>query len=225
MDGMKKRGQIVVIAATNRPNVIDPALRRYGRFDKEIEIGIPDKDGRKEILVIHTRNMKLAECIDIDKVAEETHGFVGADLAQLCSEAALQCIRQQMDKIDLEAETISAEVLESMFVTQADLMFAQRNINPSSLRELTIEVPNVKWEDIGGLEETKQNIQEMVMYPTLHADKYHKYGLNPSRGVLFYGPPGCGKTMLAKAMASECSSNFISVKGRGLGFFCFCGGN
>ena len=213
MDGMKGRGQVVIIGATNRPNSIDAALRRFGRFDREIDIGVPDEIGRIEVLRIHTKNMKLDEDVDLTTCAKDTHGYVGADLAQLCTEAALQCIREKMDLIDIDDDTIDAAVLESMSVTQDHFKHALGGTNPSSLRETVVEVPNVKWEDIGGLEETKKNLQEMILYPIEHPDKFHKFGMNPSKGVLFYGPPGCGKTLLAKAVANECSANFISVKG------------
>lgn len=213
MDGMKSRGQVIVIAATNRPNSIDAALRRFGRFDKEIDIGVPDEIGRIEILTIHTKNMKLDQDVDLPTIAKETHGYVGADLAQLCSEAALQCIREKMDVIDLDDETIDAAVLESMAVTQDHFKHAQGSTNPSSLRETVVEVPNVTWDDIGGLEEVKRHLNEMILYPVEHPDKFQKFGMKPSKGVLFYGPPGCGKTLLAKAVANECSANFISVKG------------
>lgn len=213
MDGLKSRGQVVVIAATNRPNSLDPALRRFGRFDREIDIGVPDEVGRIEILRIHTRNMKIDEEVDLPSIARETHGYVGADLAQLCSEAALQCIREKMDIIDMDADTIDAAILESMAVTQEHFKHALGQTNPSSLRETVVEVPNVKWEDIGGLEEVKKNLQEMILYPIEHPDKFHKFGMTPSKGVLFYGPPGCGKTLLAKAVACECSANFVSIKG------------
>jgi transitional endoplasmic reticulum ATPase len=213
MDGLKSRGQVIVIGATNRPNSIDGALRRFGRFDRELDIGVPDETGRMEVLRIHTRNMKLDENVDLAKVAKDTHGFVGADLAQLCTEAGLQCIREKMDIIDIEDEKIDAAVLDSMAVTNEHFKHALGTTNPSSLRETVVEVPNVSWEDIGGLEEVKKSLQEMILYPLEHPDKYLKFGMNPSRGVLFYGPPGCGKTLLAKAIATECSANFISVKG------------
>merc|ERR1711988_300376 len=213
MDGLKQRGQTVVIGATNRPNTIDQALRRFGRFDRELDIGVPDDNGRLEILRIHTKNMKLGTDVRLEDVAANTHGFVGADLAQLCTEAALTCIREKMDLIDLEEETIDAEILDSMAVTQEHFTAAMGQCNPSSLRETVVEVPNVKWDDIGGLEETKRNLLEMILYPIEHPEKFEKFGMQPSRGVLFYGPPGCGKTLLAKAVANECQSNFISVKG------------
>merc|ERR1719247_1143655 len=213
MDGMKGRGQVVVIGATNRPNSIEPALRRFGRFDRELDIGVPDDNGRLEILRIHTKNMKLAADVKLEDLASNTHGFVGADLAQLCTEAALTCIREKMDLIDLEEETIDAEILDSMAVTQDHFTSAMGQCNPSSLRETVVEVPNVKWDSIGGLENTKRELQEMILYPIEHPEKFEKFGMHPSRGVLFYGPPGCGKTMLAKAVATECSANFVSIKG------------
>ena len=213
MDGVNTRKQVIVIGATNRPNSIDGALRRFGRFDRELDIGVPDETGRMEVLRIHTKNMKLAEDVDLAKVAKETHGFVGADLAQLCTEAGLQCIREKMDIIDIEDDKIDAEILNAMFVNNDHFVHALGTTNPSSLRETVVEVPNVSWEDIGGLEEVKQQLQEMILYPLEHPDKFLKFSMNPSRGVLFYGPPGCGKTLLAKAIATECSSNFISIKG------------
>merc|ERR1712224_630241 len=198
MDGMKGRGQVVIIGATNRPNSIDQALRRFGRFDRELDIGVPDDNGRLEILRIHTKNMKLSNDVKLEKLAANTHGFVGADLAQLCTESALSCIREKMDLIDIEGESIDAEILDAMAVNQGHFDQALGNCNPASLRETVVEVPTVKWEDIGGLEETKKNLQEMILYPIQHPDKFEKFGMTPSRGVLFYGPPGCRKTLLAK---------------------------
>jgi len=213
MDGLKQRSHVVVIAATNRPNSIDPALRRFGRFDREIDIGIPDATGRLEVLRIHTKNMKLADDVELEQVANETHGHVGADLAALCSEAALQQIRGKMEVIDLEDEEIDAEILDSLAVTHEDFRWALGKSNPSALRETAVEVPNITWDDIGGLENVKKELQEVVQYPVEHPDKYLKFGMAPSKGVLFYGPPGCGKTLLAKAIANECQANFISIKG------------
>lgn len=213
MDGLKGRGQTVVIGATNRPNVIDPALRRCGRFDREIDIGVPDKEGRLEILNIHTKKMKLAPDVDKIAVAEKTHGCVGADLSSLCQEAAMQCVREKMDVIDLDDDVIDAEVLASMYVTNEHFEYATGVTNPSSLRELSAAIPDVSWEDIGGLEDTKTMLQEMILYPIEHPDKFKKFGMKASKGVLFYGPPGCGKTLMAKAVAHECQSNFISIKG------------
>ncbi|GAB2229639.1 hypothetical protein Drorol1_Dr00013887 [Drosera rotundifolia] len=213
MDGLKSRAHVIVIGATNRPNSIDPALRRFGRFDREIDIGVPDEVGRLEILRIHTKNMKLAEDADIERISKDTHGYVGADLAALCTEAALQCIREKMDVIDLEDDTIDAEILNSMAVTNEHFQTALGGSNPSALRETIVEVPNVSWEDIGGLENVKRELQETVQYPVEHPEKFEKFGMSPSKGVLFYGPPGCGKTLLAKAIANECQANFISIKG------------
>lgn len=213
MDGLKQRSHVIVMAATNRPNTIDAALRRFGRFDREVDIGIPDITGRLEILRIHTKNMKLADDVDLEKIAAETHGFVGSDLAALCSEAALQQIREKMDLIDLEDEQIDAEVLNSLAVTMDNFRWAMGKSSPSALRETVVEVPTVTWEDIGGLEHVKKELQEMIQYPVEYPDKFLKFGMTPSRGVLFYGPPGCGKTLLAKAIANECQANFISIKG------------
>ncbi|GAM18609.1 hypothetical protein SAMD00019534_017840 [Acytostelium subglobosum LB1] len=213
MDGLKSRAHVIVMGATNRPNSIDPALRRFGRFDREIDISIPDATGRLEILRIHTKNMKLDESVDLESVGNETHGYVGADLAALCTEAALQCIREKMDVIDLDDDTISAEILESMSVTQNHFRTAMSGSNPSALRETVVEVPTTTWEDIGGLEGVKRELKETVQYPVEHPEKFRKFGMQPSKGVLFYGPPGCGKTLLAKAIANECQANFISVKG------------
>jgi len=213
MDGLKQRSHVIVMAATNRPNSIDSALRRFGRFDREVDIGIPDATGRLEVLRIHTKNMKLNDDVDLEQVAAETHGHVGADIAALCSEAALQQIREKMDLIDLEEDQIDAEVLNSLAVTMENFRFAMGKSTPSALRETVVEVPNVSWEDIGGLEGVKKELQELVQYPVEHPEKFLKFGMTPSRGVLFYGPPGCGKTLLAKAIANECQANFISIKG------------
>ncbi|XP_028269891.1 transitional endoplasmic reticulum ATPase-like [Parambassis ranga] len=213
MDGLKQRAHVIVMAATNRPNSVDSALRRFGRFDREIDIGIPDSTGRLEILQIHTKNMKLADDVDLERIATETHGHVGADLAALCSEAALQAIRKKMTLIDLEDESIDADLLNSLAVTMDDFQWALSQSNPSALRETVAEVPQVNWEDIGGLDEVKRELQELVQYPVEYPDKFLKFGMTPSRGVLFYGPPGCGKTLLAKAIANECQANFVSIKG------------
>lgn len=213
MDGMKKSSHVIVMAATNRPNSIDPALRRFGRFDREIDIGIPDATGRLEVLRIHTKNMRLADDVNLEQIAAETHGHVGADLASLCCEAALQQIREKMDLIDLEDDQIEAEVLNSLAVSMENFRYAMTKSSPSALRETVVEVPNTTWDDVGGLENVKKELQELVQYPVEHPDKFLKFGMQPSRGVLFYGPPGCGKTLLAKAIANECQANFISVKG------------
>lgn len=213
MDGLKSRAHVIVMGATNRPNSIDPALRRFGRFDREVDIGVPDDIGRLEVMRIHTKNMKLDDNVDLEAVCRETHGYVGADLAALCTEAALQCIREKMDVIDLEDDEIDAEVLDSMAVTQEHFKTALGLSNPSALRETVVEVPTTTWQDIGGLEGVKSELQELVQYPVEHPEKFEKFGMSPSKGVLFYGPPGCGKTLLAKAIANECQANFISIKG------------
>jgi len=210
---LKQRASVVVIGATNRPNSMDPALRRFGRFDREIDIGIPDENGRLEVFRIHTRNMKLDGDVDPESIAKETHGFVGADMAALCTEAAMQCIREKMDLIDIEEETIDAEILDSMAVSQEHFRHALGVSNPSSLRETVVEVPSTTWEDIGGLVDVKRDLKELVQYPVEHPEKFEKFGMSPSKGVLFYGPPGCGKTLMAKAVANECQANFISIKG------------
>lgn len=213
MDGIRPTSNVVVIAATNRPNVIDPALRRFGRFDREVDIGIPDEAGRLEVLRIKTRGMKLSEDCDLDLIARSTHGYVGADLSQLCLEAALQAIREKLPYFDLEAETVPVEVLASIEVTNDHLKHALALTHPSALRENVVEVPDVTWEDVGGLEDVKKELYETIQFPVEYADKFEKFGINPSKGVLFYGPPGCGKTLLAKAIANECGLNFISIKG------------
>ncbi|KAI5188595.1 transitional endoplasmic reticulum ATPase [Nematocida sp. AWRm77] len=213
MDGLNSRATVIVIGATNRPNSLDPALRRFGRFDREIEIGIPDFAGRLEIMRIHTKNIILAENTDIEKIAKDTHGYTGSDLASLCSEAALQQIREKMHLFDLDSDTLDINVLNSLAVSQANFEYGMRHTDPSSLRETVLEAPNISWSDIGGLEKVKQELQEMVQYPVEYPDLYREFGMSPSRGVLFYGPPGCGKTLLAKAIASQCNANFISIKG------------
>ncbi|CAF3770814.1 unnamed protein product [Rotaria sp. Silwood1] len=201
------------MAATNRPNSVDPALRRFGCFDLEIDIGIPDVVGRLEILCIHTKNMKLGDDVDLVQIANETHGYVGADLASLCSKAALQQIREKMDVMDLQKDTIDAEVLNSLAFTQENFRFALNQSNPSALHEIVVEEPRTTWEDIGGLENVKPELQEYVQYYVGHPKKFLKFDTTSSHGVLFYGPSGCGKTLLAKDMANECQANFISVKG------------
>jgi len=213
MDGLKGRGEVIVIGATNRPEALDPALRRPGRFDREIEIGVPDREGRKEILQIHTRNVPLAEDVDLDELADITHGFVGADLAALVREAAMAALRRVLPKIDLDAETIPIEILEELQVTKDDFMEALKLVQPSALREISIEVPDVSWDDIGGLEEVKRELREVVELPLKNPDAFRRLGIEPPKGVLLYGPPGCGKTLLAKAVANESEANFISVKG------------
>ncbi|MCC6059817.1 MAG: CDC48 family AAA ATPase, partial [Thermofilum sp.] len=213
MDGLKERGQVIVIAATNRPDDIDPALRRPGRFDREIAFPVPDKRARREILQVHTRNMPLAEDVNLDELAEVTHGFTGADLAALCREAAMRALRRYLPKIDIESERIPAEVLKEMKVTRADFFEALKDIQPSALREVYIEVPEVHWDDIGGLEEVKQQLREAVEWPLKHPEYFKEMGIDPPKGILLYGPPGTGKTLLAKAVATESEANFIGVKG------------
>jgi len=213
MDGLKARGQVVILAATNRPNAIDPALRRPGRFDREIEIGVPDKKGRLEIMQIHTRGMPLAENVKLEEIAAKTHGFIGADLQSLCKEAAMKALRRILPKINLEDEHIPQEILDELRVTKDDFETAQREITPSALREVYIEVPNVKWDFIGGLEEVKRELREAVELPLKKPEAFTKFGIRPVRGILLYGPPGTGKTLLAKAAATESEANFIAVRG------------
>ncbi|MFC7098691.1 CDC48 family AAA ATPase [Halobaculum marinum] len=213
MDGLEERGEVVVIGATNRVDAIDPALRRGGRFDREIEVGVPDRDGRKEILQVHTRNMPLADGIDIDEYAETTHGFVGADLESLAKEAGMNALRRIRPQIDLEDDEIDAEVLESIQVTGADMKEALKGIEPSALREVFVEVPDVTWEDVGGLEGTKERLRETIQWPLDYPEVFEAMDMESAKGVLMYGPPGTGKTLLAKAVANESESNFISVKG------------
>lgn len=213
MDGLKPRGRVVVIGATNRPNAIDPALRRPGRFDREIEIGVPNKQGRLEILQIHTRGMPLAEDVDLEKIASVTHGFVGADLAALCKEAAMRALRRILPQIDFEKESIPAEILNKITVTMNDFMEALKDVEPSAMREVLVEVPTVKWEDIGGLADVKLELQEAVEWPLKYPEVFEQADAKPPKGILLYGPPGTGKTLLARAVATESEANFISIKG------------
>ena len=239
MDGLKPTSKVIVMAATNRPGVLDSALRRPGRFDRELDMGIPDENGRLEILQIKARDMRLGKDVDLASIARSTHGFVGADLQQLCMEAALECIRAKMGLIDFDKTMVDKKILDSIVIEGKHFDHALGVVHPSSLREnqvsvqqitykchilnkvwiivlhflFKVEVPNVHWEDVGGLEDVKRELHETVQYPVEHADKYIKFGMSPSKGVLFYGPPGCGKTLLAKAIANECGANFISVKG------------
>lgn len=214
MDSLKPSSNVMVIGATNRPNVIESALRRPGRFDRELEIPIPDEDGRLEILKIKTKDMALGADVDLFQIARDTHGYVGADLQQLVLEGALQCIRANMANMDVDSEEpIPEEILDQMQVSEEHFVHALSVTDPSTMRDSKVEVPNVKWEDIGGLEETKRELQEMVRYPIEHRHLFERFGMQASRGVLFYGPPGCGKTLMAKAIANECGANFISVKG------------
>ncbi|MHA1906558.1 MAG: CDC48 family AAA ATPase [Candidatus Thorarchaeota archaeon] len=218
MDGLKSRGQVVVIGATNRVNALDPALRRPGRFDRELEIGVPDETGRLEVLHIHSRGMPLTtdsekNNVDLQYLAQITHGFVGADLHALCKEAAMKALRRYLPQMNLEEEEIPADVLDQLEVNSEDFVGALREIQPSAVREVFIEIPNVKWEDVGGLEDEKRNLKEVVEWPLKRPEAFSRIGINPPKGVLIWGPPGCGKTLLAKAVATESDANFISVKG------------
>ena len=213
LDGLTGRGNVIVIGATNRPNALDPALRRPGRFDREIEIGIPDKQGRYEILQIHTRGMPLAEDVDLKKLADMTHGYTGADLAALCRETAMKALRRYLPEIDLEQERIPPNVLEKMEVKMEDFINAYREITPTAMREVAIEVPTVHWDDIGDLEDAKQELKESVEWPLKNPDVFKRMGIKPPKGILLFGPPGCGKTLLARAVATESEANFISIKG------------
>lgn len=213
MDGLNSRGKVVVIGATNRPNSIDEALRRPGRFDREIEIGIPDRNGRHEILLIHTRGMPLADDVDLDWLSDKTHGYSGADLSALTKEAAMAALRRVLPDVDLEAEEIPREVLNRISVTQDDFKSALRDMQPSTMREVLIEKPNVKWEDIGALDSAKQELKEAVEWPLKYGKVFEHMSAKPPKGILLYGPPGTGKTMLAKAVATESEANFIAVKG------------
>ena len=213
MDGLESRGQVVVIAATNIPNVIDPALRRPGRFDREIAIPIPDRNSRLEILHIHTRGMPLAKGVDLARLADITHGFVGADLAALCREAAMVTLRQLFPEVDFDLAEIPVEKLMKLEVTQEAFLEALREIEPSAIREVFVETPNITWNDVGGLEEIKKRLIEAVEWPLKHAALFARANIRPPKGILMTGPPGCGKTLLAKALATESELNFISIKG------------
>lgn len=213
MDGMKSRGKVVVIAATNRPDSIDPALRRPGRFDREIEIGIPDEEGRKEILAIHTRGMPLNDKVNLDQIAKITHGFVGADLEILAKEAAMRSLRRILPELDLEQEKISSEILQKIVINDEDFRDALKEVRPSALREVLVQIPNVTWDDVGGLESLKEELQEAVEWPLKHKDAFEHADVSPPKGILLYGPPGTGKTLIAKAVANTTESNFISIKG------------
>ena len=213
MDGLSSRGLVVVIAATNRVNAIDPALRRTGRFDREIEIGVPDSDGRREILHIHTRGMPLAKNVDINKIADRSHGFVGSDLQLLAKEAAMRAIRRILPEIDLTAESIPSDVLKKIQVDMDDFTTVLNEMEPSAMREVFVEIPNVRWSDIGGLEELKQELRETIEWPLKYKSVFDYANANPPKGVFIYGPPGTGKTLIAKAVANESEANFISIKG------------
>lgn len=213
LDGLKARGHVIVVGATNRINSIDPALRRPGRFDREIEIGVPSRGGRKEILQIHTRSMPLGKDVDIDELASILHGYTGADISSLAKEAAMKALRRVLPKIDLEEEFIPTDVLENLRVTRNDFFDALKGIHPSALREVFVERPNVRWSDIGGLEETIKEIREGVELPLKEPEKFEKMGIRPMRGMLLIGLPGTGKTLIAKAVATESEANFISING------------
>ncbi len=217
MDGLKSRGKVVVIAATNVPNILDPAIRRPGRFDREIEIGVPSVEGRLKVLKIHTRNMPLAKDVDLNELARQTHGFVGADLASLTKEAAMVLLRRMLPDLKYDKdEAIPKEILEKLQVTKNDFKEALKYVRPSALREVLVEIPNVKWVDIGGLDDVKRELNEAVEWPLKYPNAFKRLGVNPPKGVLLYGPPGTGKTMLAKAVANESEANFILVNGPSL---------
>jgi len=213
MDGLHSRGKVIVIGATNRPNSLDPALRRPGRFDREIEIKVPNEKGRREVFQIHTRSMPLDKKISLKEYANITHGFVGADISAVCREAAMSALRRYLPQIDLDSELIDPELLEQIEVTKNDFEEALKEVMPSGIREVFVEIPNVNWDDIGGLEDLKQKLIESVDWPLSHPKIFKRMGINPPRGILLYGPPGCGKTLLARAVATETKANFISIKG------------
>jgi len=213
MDGLHSRGRVIVIGATNRPNSLDSALRRPGRFDREIEIKVPNEKGRQEVFQIHTRNMPLDKKISLKEYANITHGFVGADISAVCREAAMSALRRYLPEIDLESEMIDPELLEKIIVTKEDFDEALKEVTPSGIREVFVEIPNVTWAQIGGLNELKQKLIEAVDWPLSHPKIFSRMGINPPKGILLYGPPGCGKTLLARAVASESKANFISIKG------------
>ncbi len=213
MDGMQGRDNVIVIGATNRRDALDPALRRPGRFDREIEIGVPDREGRKEIMDVHTRQMPISDDFDIEWVLEHTYGFVGADLAALVRESAMKALRRYLPEIDLEEDTVPPEVLEKMEVTMEDFKFAIKEVEPSALREIYVEIPNVSWDSVGGLTEIKERLKESVEWPLTQPEKFKHFGIKPPRGIVLFGAPGTGKTLLAKAVANEAKANFISIKG------------
>ncbi len=215
LDGLKSRGKVIIIGATNIPNSLDPALRRPGRFDREIELGVPNKDGRKEILQIHTRGMPLDKKVEVEKIAEITYGYVGADITALCKEAAMHAVRRILPSLNeiKEDKPIPTEILKKLIVTKEDFDHALKIVGPSAMREVLIEIPNVKWEDVGGLTEVKKQLKETIEWPLKYPDSFKRLGIKPPTGIMLYGPPGCGKTLIAKAVAHESSSNFISIKG------------
>ena len=213
MDGLSGRGNVIVIGATNRPGALDPALRRPGRFDREIEIGVPDKKGRYEVLQIHTRGMPLATDVDLPKLSAMTHGYTGADLSSLGRETAMKALRRYLPQINLEEERIPPAVLEKMEVKMDDFLGAYKEVTPTAMREVYIEVSTVHWDDAGGLDDVKQHLIEAVEWPIKTPEIFTKLGIRPPKGILLYGPPGCGKTLLARAVATESEANFISIKG------------
>ena len=213
MDGMQGRDNVVVIGATNRRDALDPALRRPGRFDREIEIGVPDRDGRQEIMDVHTRQMPIADDFEINWVLDNTYGFVGADLAALVREAAMKALRRYLPEIDLEEETIPPEVLEKMEVRMDDFRYAIKEVEPSALREIYVEIPAIEWDEVGGLEEVKERLKESVEWPLTKPEIFEHFNIKPPRGIVLFGAPGTGKTLLAKAIANEAQANFISIKG------------
>jgi transitional endoplasmic reticulum ATPase len=213
MDGLQSRGKVVVIGATNRPDALDPALRRPGRFDREIEIGIPDQTGRLEILEIHTRGMPLTEDVNLNSISRVTHGFVGADLESVCREAAMRALRNVLPEINLEESKIPIETLNKIKITAQDFQSALKDVQPSALREVYVQRPNIKWTDIGGLDAVKEELKEAIEWPMRHADLFSEADIAPPKGLLLYGPPGTGKTMIAKAVATNSEANFISIKG------------
>jgi len=213
LDGMQGRDNVIVIGATNRPDAIDPALRRGGRFDRELEIGVPDKNGRAEIIGIHTRGMPISDDFDVDWLLDNTHGFVGADISALVREAAMKALRRYLPDIDLDEEHIPAEVLEKMEVRMADFKLAIKEIEPSALREIYLEVPEVSWDEVGGLSEVKERLKESIEWPLTKPEMFEHFGITPPRGIVLFGAPGTGKTLIAKAIANEAKANFITIKG------------
>ncbi|MFB6144158.1 MAG: CDC48 family AAA ATPase, partial [Candidatus Nanohaloarchaea archaeon] len=212
MDGLEERENVIVIAATNRVDAVDPALRRGGRFDREIEIGVPNREGRKEVLQIHTRNMPLTDDVDLEEIAEKTHGYVGADLEALCKEAAMSVLRRVLPEIDLDEE-IPSEVMDKLIVDSDAMLEGIRKVEPSAMREVMVEVPKMNWEDVGGLNDTKEKLREMVEWPQKYPERFERMGIDVPKGILLYGLPGTGKTLLAKAVANEANANFISING------------
>ena len=214
MDGLKGRGKVIVIGATNRPDSLDPALRRPGRFDREIELGVPNQEGRLEVLQIHSRNMPLAKDVNLKELSEKTYGFVGADLESICKEGAMHALRRVLpDLSSLKDEELPKGIIEKLTVTKEDFDYAMQKVEPSAMREVLVEIPNVKWEDIGGLKKIKEKLREVVEWPLKYPEKFEKFHITPPKGILLYGPPGTGKTLLAKAVANESGANFITIRG------------